>query len=231
MAGGSCYLTSSAGDSTSWGNWVTISYASNCYDQTTAGSIWAGWASQAQITMTTSSSSTIDTSNVWGTWVNGSWNIRPISVSEPVMPPRIEPQTLREMERIAARHAKEQRKQAEERRKEKEAAESVALELLMELIGEKQLAIYQKTGRLLVKGSKCDYLIHRSRAAAAANVTRVEKDKLVDLCVHLPEYHEYCDTDNVIALKLAIEADEHNFQGNVIRTNPRPAELPLAANG
>ena len=48
----------------------------------------------------------------------------------------------------------------------------------MDLIGEEQLEIYNETGRLLVHGHKYDYILQKD-----GFVKRVEKDKVVDLCI------------------------------------------------
>lgn len=109
-------------------------------------------------------------------------------------------------------------------------AEIKAQELLLDLIGADELAIYKKTGRLFVKGQRFDYIIRRDRMIGG--LQRIEKDKISDLCVHLDRRKSDCPkTDNVIALKLAIEADENrvlrlaNNHGHRDRLN----QLPLAA--
>jgi hypothetical protein len=94
-------------------------------------------------------------------------------------------------------------KEEEERKKK---AELTAQELLEDLISKEQLEYYKETGRLLVRGRKHDYVVKR-----AGGVYKVEKDKVVDLCIHLREQFKYPVTDNVIALKLFIESDENSF--------------------
>jgi hypothetical protein len=163
------------------------------------------------------STSTSSTSAIWGDWVH--------AYVETKVETKEEKQTRLQRE-------EEQRRQAEEMRKKREAQQAKALvtaeELLEELIGEEEMAVFRQTGRLLVKGHKHDYLLHRS-----GKVQRVEKDKIVDLCVHLQNRYSYVDVDNVIALKCAIDGNEESFNREAHRqgSQPRPAELPLAANG
>lgn len=82
-------------------------------------------------------------------------------------------------------------------------AEQKAQKLLGELIGEDELAVYEETKRLFVKGKKCDYIV-----PADGFVKAITKDKVIDLCIHLKEKDKMPHTDNVIALKMMIEADE-----------------------
>lgn len=114
---------------------------------------------------------------------------------------------------------------AEELRLEKEAAEQTAKELLLDLIGEEQLKVYEETGRLFVKGRKYDYIIHKG-----SGVDRIEKNKVVDLCIHLKERYSMPETDNVVALKLMIEGDEKQFN-KVANSHGSKSyeELPKAA--
>ena len=99
--------------------------------------------------------------------------------------------------------------------------------MLGELIGEEQLAVYKNTGRLLVAGKKHDYLVHKT-----GGVQRVEKGKIVDLCVHVQEKILLPPTDNVIGLAMHIKADEKDFNkvANASTPAPRPKDLALAAN-
>ena len=124
-----------------------------------------------------------------------------------------------------ARLAQERLEKAAEETKRKETAEEVAQILLGELIGEEQLAVYKETGRLLVTGRKHDYLVHKT-----GGVQRVEKGKIVDLCVHVQEKILLPPTDNVIGLAMYIKADEKDFNkvANASRPAPRPKDLALA---
>jgi hypothetical protein len=112
------------------------------------------------------------------------------------------------------------------REKERKAAEAKAKQLLLDLIGKEDLDIYNETGRLFVKGKKYDYIIQKE-----GFIKRVEKKKITDLCVHLDNRYKYPSTDNVIAMKLAIEADEAQVLklANNHGSSKRPKTLPRAA--
>lgn len=139
-----------------------------------------------------------------------------------------------EVERRKSRRARSRGNQRSNERQNRKhdrkilTSEEKAKRLLLDMIGEDQLKIYEETGRLFIKGRKHDYIIQRE-----GGVKRIEKDKIVDLCIHLEDQHQYPKTDNVIALKLMLEADEKNFNkvANEHRNTPRPAELPRCANG
>jgi aminoglycoside phosphotransferase family enzyme len=94
----------------------------------------------------------------------------------------------------------------EEREEEQKLAEVTAHELLQEIVSDVELSHYKEHGELLVRGRKHDYIIKKR-----GGVIRVEKDKVLSLCIHLNNQYKYPRTDNVIALKLAIDADEHKF--------------------
>ncbi len=79
-------------------------------------------------------------------------------------------------------------------KKEQGEAEEAAQELLGELIGKEQLAVYLKTGRVIVKGDKQDYLLRKGHIP-----TILTKGKVQDLCIHLKDNYTMPKTDQVIA--------------------------------
>ncbi len=87
--------------------------------------------------------------------------------------------------------------------KEKEKAEEIAQEMLGAMIGEAELEVYKKTGRLYVKGEHADYIVPMS-----GHIQRIEKNRVLDLCVHLAERYKYPTTDNIIAMKMMLENKE-----------------------
>lgn len=104
-------------------------------------------------------------------------------------------------------------------------AEEKALKLLGEIIGEDELKVYKKTGRLFIKGVDGDYVARRGQT-----LQKIEGDKVVDLCVHIDGRLNCPATDNVIAMKFLLEDDPEN----VIRIANRVGEskldeMPLAA--
>jgi len=201
------YYVSTAGDST-WSTWTSTS--SNC--TSTVDSAWYTWTATGN---TSTSSAT--------TWT--SWNTDNVYRVVETYRPSQEEMELRRIQ--AQQQAAERIKREAEREAQRKAAELKANELLQDLIGEDQLKIYLETGRLLVKGNRNDYLFEKTGL-----VTRVEKDKLVDLCIHIADRLSVPQTDNVVALKLLAEADDYAFDkmANVVRTRPI-AVLPMAACG
>ena len=136
-------------------------------------------------------------------------------------------QEIRRLDAEESRAAQERSyREQEEAKKKKEEAEQKAKEMLLDLIGEEELRIYEDTGRILVHGREYDYLLERK-----GRVQRLEKDKLIDLCIHINNRWKYPETDNVVSLKLLAEADEKKFNelANVKRTYDRPEKLPECA--
>ena len=133
------------------------------------------------------------------------------------------PEAVAERERLAQERLDKAKLETER----KEAAEEVAQILLGELIGEEQLEVYQETGRIFVNGKKDSYLLTKS-----GGVQRVERGKIVDLCVHVTQKILLPPTDNVIGLAMHIKADEKDFNkvANASNPKPRPKQLALAAN-
>lgn len=108
--------------------------------------------------------------------------------------------------------------------KKREEAEAKAKDLLLDLIGENELAVYEETGRVFVKGRKHDYIVQKE-----GFVQQIQKDKVQDLCAHINK-SKYPLTDNVVAMKLLIEADEDKFLKIANRHSSRKVdELPKAA--
>lgn len=191
--------------------------------------IWVSWTSTA-----TSTSS----ANTWDSWNTNStcstsdtawysWNTPTYTYAyEPKKQTKAEKRA--EKVRVARQEAdrKERVKQAAIREEEKKIAEVKAKQLLLDLIGEEELSIYNETGRLFVQGNKFDYILSK-----VGLIKRIEKEKITDLCVHLDNRYKYPETDNVIAMKLAIENDEDNLLelANTHGSVKRPEQLPLAA--
>jgi hypothetical protein len=206
----SSYYVSAASDAT-WSTWATTS--ANC-TSTSDSACWYTW--------TDTGSTSTSSETTWTSWNTDGYTIYPSYQTAPKTQEELEHQ------RIQAQQQAEERMQREaERETLRQAAELKANELLQDLIGEEQLKVYLETGRLLVKGKRNDYLLEKT-----GRVTRVEKDKLVDLCIHIADRLSVPQTDNVVALKLMAEADDYAFDkmANVRGTRPLEA-LPMAACG
>jgi len=100
-------------------------------------------------------------------------------------------------------------------KEKKEAAESKAKELLLDLISQKEFDMYEKTGKLLVKGRKYDYIVHKKGGVTTlSKPSKFRHERQAEgLCVHLnSKDNNRCPaTDNVIAMKLNIEHEESKF--------------------
>lgn len=196
------YWCDSATTSSSGKTWE--SWNSSTYDATTTSTAcdcWESWNTSTTNTTTTDSSEV--------TWIR--WN--DVQTERVIATPAFE--INKEAKAVAAANRERMEREAEERRKQAEAAELKASELLLDLIGQEQMDVFKETGRLLVKGRKFDYLIHKS-----GKVQRIEKDKVVDLCIHVAHSYDLPKTDKVIGLGLAAKADEKRFnkEANRIRS-------------
>jgi hypothetical protein len=187
--------TCASGGNTIWTYWTSTTSGTA---STTVGYVWHEWSdnvpSDSYITLTT----TVLHSPVWTSWEN-------------------QVQESREQKR--AREAQEVINAAKVKdiQDAKTEAEITAQKLLEDLITPDEMAIYKKTGHLLVKGNRFDYLLQKNYQAS---VIKLEKGKLLELsgfkgklkgrslCVHPENQHVIPDTDKIISMKLALEFEE-----------------------
>ncbi len=184
MAGHS--YTASASTYT-WNVWCSSTSATL---SSSSDNVWYGWTDGD----TSATSSTTYTA-IWYTWTN--------TESQEQAEKRRSEQARAQAER--ERQEQERIRRYEEQEQKREAAEKKAKELLLDLIGPEEMKVYERTGRLFVRGKKHDYIVQKS-----GYVKQIKKDIVTDLCVHLKDRNKFPDTDNVVALKLAIEAEEDN---------------------
>lgn len=203
--------------SSTWTNWTCDS--STC--TSSGNTVWATWTST--YTSATSTSSTTAGDYAFVTWV---------AQEEPKRETREQRRAREAQARIDAQVSIDRAKAVEDARKQ---AELTAQELLKDLINEEEMEVYLKTGRVLVKGKKHDYILTKGYQA---DVIKIEKGKVVDLkshkkkvkgvsyCVHPVDQNKIPDTDKVIAMKVALESEEDAIMG---RANARgDRELDLA---
>lgn len=229
-----------------WSTWTStsasVSTSTTCSSDHT---VWYRWNDSG--TAATCTLSEDNNSYIWTEWVtaetlsnvtyvidstDATWN-RLVELDEQNVPEYVQGsgsfELTEEQREEARRRQEEQQKRYEEQEKERAEAEKVAKELLMELIGEDQAKIYEETGRLLVHGKECDYIIPKN-----GFIKKVEKDKITDLCVHLRQKHLYPDTDNVVAMMLSLKANEEkvvkmaNNHGSRPKTEEAMRELKAA---
>ena len=190
------YYTSSAS------NDVFYYWTTTTSNSTTSGTsdVWESWHTSGTACSGTTS---CYTDAVWSSWISTEYTIvEPQKVSPPE--PSVETMRAREAQRKIDNAWRDIRIKEEEERKQ--LAELTAQELLEDLIGGEELALYRETGRLVVPGRKYTYVLKKE-----GGVYKVEKDKIINLCIHLREKYKYPETDNVISLKAFIEANEYEF--------------------
>jgi len=219
----SAYCTNTASSSEyAWNTWTT---GTDSPLASVADYTWETWNESCTYEGTHSS-------QVWEAWVEeGSRDTTPV-ISNSNFPPYFNSGSILSQEEIRRikEEARKEREKARIKRKEIEAkrkkAEKKATDLLLDLIGSEELEIYNKTGRLFVRGEKYDYILKKE-----GFVKRIEKNKITDLCIHLKNKYTYPETDNVIALKLFLESNEKGFNkmANEHGSRERPEKLPLAA--
>ena len=192
-----------------WCYWVSGTHDST--DCSTTGGAWNNWASGTD-TGTTTSDADVYTGTAWSSWTGDvvyeceDGRVIGLRNHEVKLPKKSTEQlraekAQREINRIWNELL------VKEQHEEKRLAEVTAQELLQEIVTDRELALYKEHGELLVHGRKHDYIIRKQ-----GGVIRVAKDKKVhSLCIHLRNQYKYPRTDNVIALKLAIDTDERKF--------------------
>ena len=201
-----------------WGSW-NDSTATTYTTSTSTDVVWSTWTSSDATSYSSTSTAFSDNQNyVWRTWTSDVTEVVTYhsNYSNVVQPTAWRDRRTTEEKRAQKAQQtieREWRKiKAQEFKEEKEHAELTAQKLLEDLISEEEMAVYKETGLLVVKGRKFDYVLRKG-----GGVYRVEKGKVCALvrsyCIHLREKYNYPETDNVIALKLFLEADEENFLG------------------
>lgn len=214
-----------------WQTWATTSSA-------TSNETWYSWSSETATISQTTASTTDKV--VWYTWCDDA-DLQPDEYVEVTIRQdktfvawdgQMESELFKRLNDKILQHYRNNQQEinriwrehiAEELRLEKEAAENKAKELLLDLVSEKEFEMYEKTGRLLVKGRKHNYLINKS-----GRIVIVKDEKTVQgMCIHLnSQARNKCpDTDNVIALKLNIEYREKQFLKTANHHGDRPADL------
>jgi len=191
--------------------YVWVQWCGNTYqDYTGTSTVWANWNDDTGGTLT----SNVTTASgpygpyVWKTWYEEEEvkeEKRRLSRAQRQQEKRLA--ELRRKQELKRKHAiRREQKMAEKRRVK---AETSALELLADIIGPDQVEIYNRTGRVLVKGQKYDWLIIRE--GYRVRVKRLEQGKLSDLCVHLKNDPGFPPTDRVIGFLLHAKANEKHF--------------------
>jgi hypothetical protein len=150
--------------SSTWTNWTYDSGTS-----TSGGNIvWGTWTSTAYTSSSTTTGTTAG-NYTWLTWA---------TQEEPKRESREQRRAREAQARIDEQDRIDRAKAVEDARKQ---AELTAQELLKDLITEDEMEVYLKTGRVLVKGNKHDYILTKGYQA---DVIKIEKGKVIDLKSH-----------------------------------------------
>ena len=197
--------TTSYGSSTGnsnyvWSTWASDSSSCNSTTTTTCNPnyVWSTWVSGSTSSTGTVTYTYDSTDTTWSEWVEVEYEREPT-----------DEEVIQELERpisqvVAQPEGRNSDDFFKKKQEERKAAEAKAVELLEVLIGKEQTKVYMETGRVFLKGKKFDYHIVKG---CGFNIRKIEKDKVRDLCVHISKY-TYPDTDNVVALLLALQDNE-----------------------
>jgi hypothetical protein len=185
----------------------TCTYASTTSGTASTDYVWNTWSGN---TASSSTSTTTYTDTVWVTWTSDSTSTGNATATTSsgyvnvVWNDWVEDTEVTPYEQVAPVEQDQSDDFWEKKQKERKEAENKAVELLEVLIGKEQTKIYQETGRVFLKGKKFDYHIVKG---SGFNIRKIEKNRVVDLCAHISK-SIYPDTDNVVALLLALQDDE-----------------------
>ena len=221
------------------GNGLLGGTYSNTYDSTTNATVWRYWNQQsgvqAQLAMPH-----YETQPYWDAAWNR-WNQEIVEYERrymgvPNYRPALEQQALaaqaaaqRQMAEANRRALRDYERQfaydaeaAKRHQKEKAKVEATAVDLLMDLIGEEQRVAYEKTGTIIVQGKK-----HRWMLTRGGKVRIIGRAKTQAFCISAVNRYQYPDTDNVIALLLAIASNE----SDVLKTANKLGKHALEVDG
>lgn len=192
--------TIGSSDYSTWYYWTSTDASTTASTTTPTSDTWYQW--------TTDTTSTASGNIVWNSWNKVEYKpqeARPY-ISPIVTSPKLSSEVKRA--RAAQRRINDVWRdiKIQEEKERKQLAELTAQALLEDLISDEELAYYKEHKMLVVKGREFDYVINKG-----AGVHKVEKDKVISLCIHLKEQYKYPETDNVIGLMLMLKANEREF--------------------
>lgn len=173
----------------------------------TADDAWYYWCSDSTSDGTTGSSNgnSITADGAWYYWNLKFTLIRNVKETEEEQEERLLKERERQLEANWSQLLAQ--KQKEHKLKLEKMAEKKAIALLEQLLTPEEAKLYHQYGRVLVKGKNHDYLISKD----TGHVRRIEKDRVIDLCMHMQNKERYAPSDNVICMKLFIENEEEEF--------------------
>jgi hypothetical protein len=223
-----------------WSTWCSTSSSTSTTYSTTADP-FPNWCSD---TSTTSSAST----DVFYYWVKEPHSVSVSYTGRRTISNRTHKERHKEARKEKRREASRLRRNEKNRRKrlfkewkkdnEERLSEQKALELFEDVFGKDVAKTYRETGRVLVKGRKYDWLLtsktekERNESGmfgGKVQVQRIEKDKIVDICVYTKT--KVPPTDQIVSYALRAKFDEKNFleTGNDMGRKERDKKEQLCA--
>lgn len=190
-----------------WGNWCN-----NTQEISTSDSTWDSWTTTGTITV---NNSYCDSKTVWYEW-SAEKGATHIGSFDSVTMPKKNHKERRKIRRQVKRYnviSEKRRIKSNRKQKIKELelkqAETKARELILDILPEDQREIYEKTGRVFVKGTKFDWLIRKSSPnSSCLIVTKIEKDKVTDMCTYYPDGRDLPADDRVLGYILHAKFNE-----------------------
>ena len=184
-----------------WSYWTSAT--SNTSSSISTGDSWYSWTTSSGTSATTDTWQRWDQSYVYTSYESPKRDFLIVHYQ------KMQAEINRIWRGIIANQLKEDRAEAE----------TTAKALLLDLVSQKEFDLYEKTGRLLVKGRKQSYIVKKHGGVDII----LNNDRIKDLCVHLngTDKNKCPETDNVIAMKLHIEQAEEEFLKTANHHSPR----------
>lgn len=214
-----------------WTRWV--SYESNLSSGNTSNIImsepvWNHWVDETTSTSCSNSQYVYHNPSPDILWYD--WTTKAYKKVEQVKLTKEQAAILAEQRRVETERQEREYQAAQKAVREREQklikAEKVAKLLLGELIGPELLKKYEETGKLMFRGQTGTFILDKGGLHKF-----IKNDKITSLCIHLKEKQIYPPTDNMIALKTLLQADEGEFYkiANKTPMGNAPLQLPECA--
>jgi hypothetical protein len=198
-----------------WVSWTTTSGTTASSE--TNNEVWYYWTSDSTTDCTVR---IVDSAGAWDKWNSDTYRVTYGDYSTPVVDQRRERVKRKRAQRRAERGTRKFKAREAMRLIEIKKAEEKAQELLLDLIGPVDMAIYKRTGRVFVKGREFDWLLQTE--GNRCRLQKVTKDKIHDLCIHMSDY-KMPKTDQVVGFLLNAKFNEKHLDktANLVRVNEK----------
>lgn len=203
---------------TAWTSWNTSS-GTTASTITTNNEVWYQWTSDS-----TTDATVVVREEIWSDWNTGHYTVVKRNFDTGYAQLKVNRRRIR----LKAKRAQYRAERGKRKHKAREAmrlieikkAEEKAQELLLDLIGPVEMAIYKRTGRVFVKGREFDWLLQTE--GNRCRLQKVTKDKVHDLCIHMSDY-KIPKTDQVVGFLLNAKFNEEHLDktANLVRVNEK----------